>query len=205
MRIPFSEDAMRTFVIFIILIFVSLNVFADGKNDRVGNINAEKSKLQSHCIGDERVLFSCHLGTKVASICASPDLGKSRGYLQYRFGSIDKIELEIPKRRGHARAVAAIQSVCGSSNCSAYVRFVNEDYRYFVFSNTMRGNDDPDGASNRIDWSGVVVMKADKKIYAQKCSDVPFEMNIGADNYSVTTLEDNGKENPWDISSGVKP
>jgi hypothetical protein len=36
---------------------------------------------------------------KTASVCASKDLAEDKGYVQYRFGSPGKIELEFPKDR----------------------------------------------------------------------------------------------------------
>lgn len=53
------------------------------------------------CAKDERVIFACVLRrpAKIVSICASKDLTRERGYLQYRFGLPGKIELEFPRDR----------------------------------------------------------------------------------------------------------
>ena len=53
------------------------------------------------CAKTERVIFSCVLRrpAKIVSVCASKDLTRETGYLQYRFGSTAKIELEYPKDR----------------------------------------------------------------------------------------------------------
>jgi hypothetical protein len=48
------------------------------------------------CHTDETVVFSCATGTHFLSICASPNLSKEAGYLQYRYGSKDKLELVYP-------------------------------------------------------------------------------------------------------------
>jgi hypothetical protein len=47
------------------------------------------------------VIFACVLRrpAKIVSVCASKDLTRDTGYLQYRFGSPAKIELEYPKER----------------------------------------------------------------------------------------------------------
>jgi len=67
------------------------------------------SALQANslCAKDEHIIFSCavkrtaKLPAKIVSLCASRDLDKERGYLQYRFGLPGKVELEFPKgRRG---------------------------------------------------------------------------------------------------------
>lgn len=53
------------------------------------------------CAKSERVIFACVLRrpAKIVSVCASKDLTRDTGYLQYRFGSPAKIELEYPKER----------------------------------------------------------------------------------------------------------
>jgi hypothetical protein len=53
------------------------------------------------CAKDERVIFGCRLKrpVKIVSVCASKNLTRETGYLQYRFGLPGKIELEFPKDR----------------------------------------------------------------------------------------------------------
>jgi len=53
------------------------------------------------CAKNERVIFSCPIKrpAKIVSLCAAKDLASDRGYLQYRFGLPEKIELEFPKER----------------------------------------------------------------------------------------------------------
>jgi hypothetical protein len=94
-----------------------------------GNLNSESAAIRPSAIGQmttqptgagslqsnslcdrtERVIFSCvtkRSGTsssrslsKIVSLCASPDLAKDRGYLQYRYGLPGKVELEFPDSR----------------------------------------------------------------------------------------------------------
>jgi len=65
---------------------------------------APVSQLQagSLCRRDEKIVFSCTVtkAAKIVSLCSSKQLAKEQGYLQYRFGLPDKIELEYPKQRG---------------------------------------------------------------------------------------------------------
>ena len=53
------------------------------------------------CGKSERIIFSCPIKrpAKIVSVCASKDLTSDRGYIQYRFGLPDKVELEFPKDR----------------------------------------------------------------------------------------------------------
>jgi hypothetical protein len=56
------------------------------------------------CEAGERPLFSCPTGKKMISVCASPDLSASAGYLRYRFGrSQQKLELSYPADNRHPR------------------------------------------------------------------------------------------------------
>jgi hypothetical protein len=58
-------------------------------------------QANSLCAQDEHIIFSCPVKrtAKIVSLCASRDLDKERGYLQYRFGLPGKVELEFPKGR----------------------------------------------------------------------------------------------------------
>ena len=65
--------------------------------------SSQPNKLQAGtlCARDERIIFSCPIRrpAKIVSLCASKNLTSERGYLQYRFGVPEKIELEFPKDR----------------------------------------------------------------------------------------------------------
>jgi hypothetical protein len=50
------------------------------------------------CRSEEQTLFSCRTTTKkLIAVCASRDLSTSNGYIQYRFGSDNKIEIKVPE------------------------------------------------------------------------------------------------------------
>lgn len=52
----------------------------------------------SLCKPEETVFFSCQLmNQKIISVCGSKDLSRNQGYMQYRFGKVSKVELQIPK------------------------------------------------------------------------------------------------------------
>ena len=57
------------------------------------------------CRPDEQVLFHCPVqgGRKVVSLCGSPQLTATEGYLQYRFGPARKVELEFPRQRDESQ------------------------------------------------------------------------------------------------------
>ena len=58
---------------------------------------------QTHCSAAERSIFSCEIGRKVLSLCSSPDLDDTKGWLQYRFGTLDKLDLVFPEGREHPK------------------------------------------------------------------------------------------------------
>ncbi len=62
-------------------------------------------KTKSLCQANEQTIWSCAVATKnkVASVCASKDLAEDKGYVQYRFGTAVKIELEFPKDRPNSQ------------------------------------------------------------------------------------------------------
>lgn len=52
---------------------------------------AQAKVVATHCKADERVIFSCPFKHgKTASLCASSDLTKTTGTLQYRYGEVGK-------------------------------------------------------------------------------------------------------------------
>ena len=63
-----------------------------------------QNKTKSLCEAGEQTIWSClTTKNKIASVCAAPDLTADRGYVQYRFGTAGKIELEFPQNRAGSR------------------------------------------------------------------------------------------------------
>src|SRR5713101_6833009 len=64
----------------------------------------------SLCATNERIIFSCLVKrpAKIVSVCASKDLTSESGYLQYRFGLPEKLELEFPKDRTATQSAGLI-------------------------------------------------------------------------------------------------
>ena len=59
------------------------------------------SLAASHCKQSEVVIWSCRAGTKLYSLCASRDLNRQNGYLEYRAGKPNVIEFRFPARGVH--------------------------------------------------------------------------------------------------------
>ena len=73
---------------------------ASAQSPSISNLR-ERFKPNTLCAKTERVIFACALRrpAKIVSVCASKDLTRDTGYVQYRFGLPAKIELEYPKDR----------------------------------------------------------------------------------------------------------
>jgi hypothetical protein len=80
-----------------------LSVFLALKAENISAQTKKKMtivKSKSLCQANEQTIWSCAtVKDKIASVCASKDLAEDKGYVQYRFGVLGKIELEFPKDR----------------------------------------------------------------------------------------------------------
>jgi hypothetical protein len=91
-----------------LLLTVALSGTAKLTTSEQGNnasVAAGPLQPNSLCAKSERIIFSClsrRTGSTLAkfvSLCASKDLTKEQGYLQYRYGLPGKVELEYPNSR----------------------------------------------------------------------------------------------------------
>lgn len=91
-------------------------------------------KAGSLCAKGERTVWSCETlrERKLASICSSQALDKSRGYLQYRFGRPGKIELEFPKERTNTQAVFRYARYTRPLVAMLNLKFVNNGFTYTI-------------------------------------------------------------------------
>ena len=89
----------------------------------------------SLCAASEQIIFSCSLKrpTKIVSLCASQDLSKTRGYLQYRFGIPGKIELEFPKDRQATQQAFRYKHYFRAQVDMTSISFSVANYEYSVF------------------------------------------------------------------------
>lgn len=99
--------------------------------------SSQPGKLQpnSLCTRDEHIIFSCLVKrpAKIVSLCASKDLAKERGYLQYRFGLPGKIELEYPKDRLRTQEKFQYTHYMRALVDLTEINFEIDGYNYSVF------------------------------------------------------------------------
>ena len=100
---------------------------------------SQAALADTHCSNTEKVVFSCSFGKKMVSICASSDLSASAGYMQYRFGAKDKVELQYPQTQLHPRGKFDVKRQTpvldnGTRAKLTEVSFVQGDFKYIVDS-----------------------------------------------------------------------
>jgi len=123
----------------------------------------------SFCGTGESIVFSCGVGAKMVSVCASKDAAPARGSLQYRFGRTDSrepLEMILPPRPMTPKKSASGGTVSFSGGGGSWLRFHNGPYGYVVY--TAIGKWGPTGETR--EKEGVVVERAGKVVASLKCS-----------------------------------
>ena len=144
---------MKKSIILFCLCFITSIVFAQ--------------KPYSHCSQDEVVIMSCCVGKKFLGLCASGDLSAEAGYLQYRFGSKNKIEFRYPKEKKHPKGYFKLGSLMLIGGGADYVTFDNGNIRYVVYSMI----------SNQSEKEGVAVYKDKKLLKDFPCASWILDIN----------------------------
>jgi hypothetical protein len=143
------------------------------------SISLPALSTESHCREQEQTVFSCSLGKKIVSVCASKDISPTNGYVQYRFGPKSAPELIFPTPIKPAnRAVMRFGTLMFSGGGGAYLRFINGRYNYIVYTAIGKGWGTKDGVS---------VEKNHKLIANLKCQDVPTS-KLGEDFFTSAGL-----------------
>lgn len=123
---------------------------------------------ESLCTKDEQVAFSCAVkGNKLVSLCASPDLSKTTGYVQYRFGKKGAVEFTYPQLTDNPRTHFLWGVTAYSGGGVDYFRFASGDYQYVVYGGGGKG------------WNkeGVVVEQGGKRVSNLLCRTEALDQN----------------------------
>jgi hypothetical protein len=121
----------------------------------------QQLRNRSLCSAGEQIIFSCSVkrgagragDTKIASLCASARLTKEAGYLQYRFGLPNKIELEYPAMRTATQQAFKYTHYMRFQVDLTEINFSIGDYQYQLFDN-YNGEEKP-----VVSEAGINVMK----------------------------------------------
>lgn len=95
------------------------------------------------CRPNEATVFNCDIkeSKKIVSICASNDLASDRGYIQYRYGTPNKIDLEFPKDLKNSRSEFGYDEYSRPDLSTFVVGFKNGSYRYEISETTEGGEE----------------------------------------------------------------
>ena len=116
----------------IVVASATLCVVAAAASSRV---NVAQLQAGSLCEKDEQIVFSCTIRrpVKIVSLCSSKELTKDRGYLQYRFGLPQKIELEFPKQREQTQAAFKYSHYFRAQFDLTEINFSTDGHQYAIF------------------------------------------------------------------------
>jgi hypothetical protein len=91
------------------------------------------------CQPHEEVYFSCQIGGKVMSVCASGNISPDNGYVQYRFGRIGNIELEYPEKPYPPKKLFSISDISEGNINFTHVKFDSGKYHYVLYQGEPSG------------------------------------------------------------------
>jgi len=96
---------------------------------------AATAQTPSHCSVSEDVIFSCRIkgSIKILSLCGSKQLSKDTGYLQYRFGPPDVVELAFPKERKDSLSRFLYHHYFRAQMDLTSVSFKSGGYKYSIY------------------------------------------------------------------------
>lgn len=119
------------------------------------------------CRNGEIVMFACASQGKRIAVCASSSGGSAFGLLRYRFGSDQNLELEFPQQPKLLRDYANGNHLGdGARGSLTYLRLINGDVSYAVFSEVVNPTYQQSGSGER---SGVIVEKNGKMLAKRMC------------------------------------
>ena len=107
----------------------------------LGVIWGQAAAAASLCTTHEDTLFDCPSGSKRIAICASRPWSAGTGWVQYRYGTPNKIEIKVPADAAldtpTKTIVVGLKTLAGGG--MEYVHFRSGRYRYSVYSAEAEG------------------------------------------------------------------
>jgi hypothetical protein len=124
---------------------------------------------ESLCTGSEKIVFSCHVGKKIISLCRPAD---SPRVLTYRYGTPAKVELEHPGRGSRAQGEFYTSNAPLFGGGETTLAFMRADYEYKIYNKIGRA-DSNESQEDRtpIFEDGLVISRSGKKVRQLVCDD----------------------------------
>jgi hypothetical protein len=153
------------------------------------------------CKADERVVFSCPTGAHTASICASKDISKTAGAMQYRYGKKDSLDLAYPDAGAKPAGVFTAGTMMFSGGGGAWLRFSKGPFVYTVFSATGKWGPGESAA----DASGVAIQKDGKEFANFPCRPGGADGELGPDFFEQVGLKTAEAPDDFEIPQAFLP
>ncbi|HEY6093657.1 MAG TPA: hypothetical protein VIU93_01770 [Gallionellaceae bacterium] len=129
------------------------------------------SQASTHCSKQEQVVFSCHAGKKILSLCMSKPVAGQGGYLQYRFGALGRPELIFPKALQPGAENFFYSTAGYSAGGEGRVRFSIGTYDYVLYSKITSGPPRKGGSREKYQSAGMVIRNNKKQIGSLQCAE----------------------------------
>jgi hypothetical protein len=124
---------------------------------------------ESLCVGNEKIVFSCHAGKKIISLCRPADSPRA---LTYRYGTPAHVELEHPGRGSKKQDEFYVSSVPLFGGGETTLAFTRADYEYRIYSKISRSDsDESPEARTPIFEDGLVISRRGQKVRRLVCDD----------------------------------
>lgn len=138
------------------------------------NAHAGEQAKPNLCESGEKVVFSCSVSKKVASLCSTPEISSTSGRLTYRFGVPGQTpELSYPTAQLSPSAAFATEFYDWPKGSFSAVQFKRGDFVYTVY-NRMAVYEE----HNRSNGGGVKVQRQGKQIADLWCDNNSIYDNI---------------------------
>lgn len=142
-------------------------------------LTKKENLKHSLCKSTEHVVFSCQLKNYIASVCASENLSKTSGYIQYRFGMKGKIQVQVPaKKIGDRINVSYEAQTAGASGIMNTLQFQSGNYYYQVSSSSYRSDEvSENGSSIWISEDSVIARNQNRELFDRLCTNYIFPID----------------------------
>jgi len=116
------------------------------------------------CQSGETALFSCNTGKKLIALCASENLSKEKGYVQYRVTHNGKNQFVFPSVNTHPHGLFFESTLLWTRDDEQRVHFQNGEYSYLLYDRSF-------SAYPKDSRAGVMVFRNGKEIADLKCKE----------------------------------
>lgn len=154
----------------IVAVFINLSEKVSAqKKSKTAVVNSK-----SLCAASEQTIWSCTTTrNKLASVCASKDLTADRGYVQYRFGILGKVELEFPAERKDSQKSFKYSRYTRPLVTMLTLSFANGGFAYEIH------DDDNSEEKPAVRAASVDIKNGEKQVSSVVCK-LPFKGSLMA-------------------------